>query len=73
MKVQKKAILVRFFGMNVEDPKHLVTEIPKSHGWQHDKEIRVESLEFVDYAMRFIEASYRSSLTNSPPVPFGKG
>jgi len=28
---------------------------------QHDKEIAVDSVELVDYAMPFIEASYRSN------------
>jgi predicted transport protein len=66
LKVQKKRILVRFFGMNVPDPKNLVTKIPATHGWQHDKQIAVDSLDLIDYVMTFIEASYRSRLTTMP-------
>jgi len=75
VKVQKTKILVGFFDMGVSDPMKLVRHIPyaKNQNWQHDKEIRIDSLKAVDYAMRFVEASYRSHLTNSPPRLFGRG
>jgi predicted transport protein len=73
VKVQKKRILVRFFDMGVPDPKKLVTDIPKKHGWQHDKEIPVDNLELIDYVMAFVEASYRSHLTTRVAAPFGRG
>ena len=52
--------------MGVPDPKNLITNIPKTHRWQHDKEITIDSLDLVDYAMTFVEASYRSHLTTTP-------
>jgi predicted transport protein len=73
VKVQKKRVLVRVFDMGVPDPKGIVADIPAKHKWQHQKEIAIDSPELVDYAMFFIAASYRSSLTSSPPVPFGRG
>ncbi len=66
VKVQKKRILIRFFGTNVSDPKNIVTNIPATHRWQHDKEIAVDSLGLIDYAMRFIEASYHSNRSMLP-------
>jgi predicted transport protein len=66
VKVQKKRILVRFFGTNASDPKNIVTNIPATHRWQHDKEIAVDSLGFIDYAMPFVEASYRSNRSMLP-------
>jgi len=67
VKVQKKRILVRFFGMSVPDPKNIVTDIPATHRWQHDKEIAIQNLELLDYGMPFIEASYHSHLTTMSP------
>jgi predicted transport protein len=66
VKVQKKRILARFFRMGAPDPKNLITNIPKTHRWQHDKEIAIDSLDLVDYAMTFVEASCRSHLTTTP-------
>jgi predicted transport protein len=68
LKVQKKCVLVRFFDMGIPDPKGEVRHIPYAakQNWQHDKEVRVRDVASVDYAMRFIEASYRSSLTRMP-------
>ncbi len=60
VKVQKKRVLVRFFGTGVPDHKNLVTDVPTTHRWQHDKEIALDSPSLTDYAMRFIEPSYRS-------------
>lgn len=60
VKVQKKRVLVRFFGTGVADPKNLITDVPATHQWQHDKEIALDSPNLIDYAMRFIEPSYRS-------------
>jgi len=59
VKVQKKKILVRFFEMGVSDPKNLVTDITK-YRWPWPKQIAVDSVALVDYAMAFVEASYRS-------------
>ena len=59
VKVQKKKILVRFFEMGVSDPKNLVTDITK-YKWPWPKQIAVDSVASVDYAMAFVEASYRS-------------
>lgn len=67
LKVQKKRILVRFFGMSVPDPKNIVTGIPATHRWQHDKEIAIQNLQLLDYGMPFIEASYHSHLTTMSP------
>jgi len=67
LKVQKKQILVRFFGMSVPDPKNIVTSIPATHRWQHDREIAVQNLELLDYGMPFIQASYHSHLTTMSP------
>jgi hypothetical protein len=58
--------------MGIGDPKGIVTDIPPAHGWQHQKEIAIDSLELVQYAMPFIVASYKSSLTTDPPRPFGR-
>jgi predicted transport protein len=66
IKVQRKRILIRFFGMGVSDPRSLVTNIPAMHRWQQDKQIAVDSFNALDYAMTFIEASYRSHLTTTP-------
>jgi predicted transport protein len=63
VKVQKKRLLLRFFGANVPDPRNVVADIPDTHGWQHDKEIAVGELSSLDYAMPFVEASYDSNLT----------
>lgn len=62
VKVQKKRILLRFFSMGVNDPRNLVIDIPESHGWRHDKQLAVDNMELVDYAMEFIQASYRSRM-----------
>ncbi len=43
VKVQKKRILIRFFGTSWPDPRGLVTNIPATHRWQHDKEIAVDT------------------------------
>ena len=59
VKVQKKQILVRFFEMGVSDPKNLVTDITK-YKWAWPNQIAVDSVALVDYAMAFVEASYRS-------------
>jgi len=67
LKVQKKRILVRFFGMRNPDPKNIVTSVPATHRWQHDREIAIQNLELLDYAMPFIEASYHSLLTTMSP------
>jgi len=66
VKVQKKRILIRFFGTSVPDPNNLVTNIPATHRWQHDKEIAIDRFDLVDYAMTFIEASHRSHQANKP-------
>jgi predicted transport protein len=60
IKVQKKRVLVRFFDTGVADRKNLVTDIPATHRWQHDKEIALDGPGLTDYAMRFIEPSHRS-------------
>ena len=67
VKVQKKRILVRFFGMRIPDPKNIVTRIPATHRWQHDREIAITNLGLLDYAMPFIEDSYHSHLTTMSP------
>jgi hypothetical protein len=72
IKVRKRKVLVRVFDMGVPDPRGIVADIPAKHNWQHQKEIPIDSLELVDYAMPFVAASYRSSLTRSPPVSFGR-
>jgi predicted transport protein len=59
VKVQKYRILVRFHGMGVPDPRNLVTNIPAKHKWPENKQIAVDSLDAVDYAMTFVDASYR--------------
>ena len=66
VKVQKKRVLVRVFDTGSPDPKNLVGDIPKTHGWQHQKEIPVDRVEHVEYAMTFVTASYRASLQNGP-------
>jgi len=65
VKVQKKRILVRFFGTNARDSKGALKNIPATHGWQHDKEIAIVHRESLDYAMPFIEASYHSRLATA--------
>jgi predicted transport protein len=59
VKVRKKQIQVRFFEAGVSDPKNLVTDI-KKYKWPWPNQITVDSVALVDYAMPFIEASYRS-------------
>ena len=66
VKVQKKRVLVRVFDTGLPDPKNLVVDIPATHGWQHQKEISIDRVELVDYAMTFVEASYRASLRDKP-------
>jgi predicted transport protein len=66
VKVQKKRVLVRIFDTGSPDPKNLVADIPETHGWQHQKEIPIDRVELVDYAMTFVTASYRSSLQDEP-------
>ena len=51
--------------MGVSDPKGIVTDIPRSYQWVYQKEIPLDSKELVDYAIPFIEASYRSSRASS--------
>lgn len=60
VKVQKRRVLLRFFDSGIPDPLKMVNHIDhaEKNGWQHDKEIRLEKLEDVDYAMRFVEASF---------------
>jgi hypothetical protein len=55
VKVQKRRVIVRFFGTNLHDPRGLVTDIEATYGWQRDKQIAVDSLTLVAYAMPFIE------------------
>jgi predicted transport protein len=67
VKVQKERILARVFDMGVADPRGIVTDIAPSHKWQHQKEIPIDSKELVvDYAVPFIEASYKSSRAKQP-------
>ncbi|MCC6982661.1 MAG: hypothetical protein IT535_05275 [Bauldia sp.] len=73
IKVQKKRVLVRFFDAGLADPEGIVVPIPGTHGWQHDKEVRIERLNQVEYAMRFIEASFRSLLAARVDDSFGRG
>ncbi|RMF11517.1 MAG: hypothetical protein D6763_02905 [Alphaproteobacteria bacterium] len=61
VKVQKKRVLVRFFGRGLPDPKNRVTNIPQTHGWTHNKEIAIANSDSLEYAMPFIKASYHSS------------
>ena len=65
VKVQTVRILVRVFDTGVSDPKGIVADI-RRHDWQHENEIPVDSKELVDYAIPFIEASYRSSRARKP-------
>ena len=53
--------------MRTPDPRRMVRHISyaQEHNWQDDKEIRIDRPELVDYAMIFIEASYRGCLTKS--------
>jgi predicted transport protein len=60
IKVQKKRVLVRFFDTGVVDFKNLVMDVPATHKWQQDKEIALDNSNLADYAMRFIEPSYKS-------------
>jgi predicted transport protein len=66
VRVQRERILVRVFNTGKPDPKGIITDIPKSHGWQFQKEIPIDSKQLVDYAIPFVEASYRSSRANIP-------
>ena len=66
VRVQRERILVRVFNTGMRDPKGVITDIPKSHGWQFEKEIPIDSEQLVDYATPFVEASYRSSRANIP-------
>ena len=66
VRVQKERILVRVFNTGMRDPKNIITDIPKSHGWQFEKEIPIDSNQLVDYAIPYIEASYQSSRANIP-------
>lgn len=66
VKVQKKRILIRFFGSSLPDPRNLITVIPATHKWQHEKEMAVTDRASLDYVMPHIEASYRSHLTTLP-------
>lgn len=65
MKVQKSRILVRVFNVGVPDPKGIVTDI-RSKKWVYQSEIPVDSKELVDYAIPFVEASYRSPRAREP-------
>jgi predicted transport protein len=65
IKVQKKLILIRFFGRGVADPKNIVTHIPATHRWSHDRQIAIDRLDQVDYAMKFVRASYDSSVARA--------
>ena len=65
VKVQKERILVRVFDTGLSDPKGIVADI-RRHGWPHEKEVPVNSKDLVDYAIPFIEASYRSSRARQP-------
>jgi predicted transport protein len=72
VKVLKNEILIRFFDRGLSDPRGIVANIPKSYKWQHEKEIRINTPELLDYAMIFIQASFRSALTTLPPSGFGR-
>jgi predicted transport protein len=57
VKVQKHAILVRFKRTIVPDERNLLTEVPKSHKWTSDQQIRITDRDTLEYAMRFITAA----------------
>jgi len=48
VKVQKRRALVRVFNTGLPDQKGIVTDVPKSHGWQYEKEIPIASLQLID-------------------------
>jgi predicted transport protein len=54
VRVQKERILVRVFNTGMRDPKGVINDIPKSHGWQFEKEIPIDSEQLVDYAIPFV-------------------
>ena len=66
VKVAKNYIQVRVFDKNVPDPKRIATDIPKSHDWPWEKNIKINSNVLVDYAIPFIEASYLSPRAKEP-------
>jgi predicted transport protein len=66
VKIQKKKVLARVFDTGLPDSKNIVVDIPRTHGWQHQKEISIDRLELVEYAMTFVAASYRESLQDKP-------
>jgi predicted transport protein len=69
VKIQKKRVLVRVFDTGLPDSKNLVVDIPESHGWQHQKEISIDRVDLVDYAMTFVAASYQASLQKPRKFP----
>lgn len=74
VKVQKTCVLVRFFDQSIPDPMQRVRHIEhaRKNGWRHDKEVRLYELNDVDYAMRFISASFSlaaPSLASNRSVP----
>ena len=69
VKIQKKKrVLVRVFDAGLPDSKNLVVDIPELHGWSHQKQISIDRIELVDYAMAFVAASYQASLQDQPEV-----
>jgi hypothetical protein len=66
VKIQKKRVLVRVFDAGLPDSRKLVVDIPETHGWQHQKQISIDRVELVDYAMTFVAASYQASLQDEP-------
>jgi predicted transport protein len=62
VKVEKEAILVRFKRTILRDPQHKIREIPPTHEWPWECELRVCTEADVEYAKPFITAAYEKGL-----------
>ena len=54
--------------MGVLDPKGIVADIPRSHGWQYEKQIPLDSKELLDYAIPLIRMMKAAILVGTIPT-----
>jgi predicted transport protein len=64
IKVQKEKILVRVHDTGLAEPQGIGKKFDKKdRRWSHDLELSVDTIDRADYAMPFVEASYRRELS----------
>ena len=58
MWIQRRRLKILLRPKEYNDPKGVISRVPETHGWTLDRQLYIESLSDIDYALDLIRQSY---------------